>query len=102
MATTSSTAPPKAERRAARLEARIPARVHALVKHAAQLRGRSVTEFVVTAAEEAAKRTIEEEAVFRVSVEDQRRLLDALSKPARPTAALRKAYKLSNKLIAPE
>ena len=56
----------------------------------------------LTAAEEAAKRTIEEEAVFRVSVEDQRRLLDALSKPARPTAALRKAYKLSSKLIAPE
>jgi uncharacterized protein (DUF1778 family) len=102
MATSSSTEPPKAERRAARLEARMPPRVHALVKHAAHLRGRSVTEFVVTAAEEAAKRTIEEEAVFRVSVEDQRRLLDALSKPARPTAALRKAYKLSNKLIAPE
>jgi uncharacterized protein (DUF1778 family) len=57
---------------------------------------------VVSTAEEAAKRTIEEEAVFRVSIEDQRRLVPAQSKPARPTAALRKAIKFSDKLIAPQ
>jgi uncharacterized protein (DUF1778 family) len=80
----------------------MPARVRELVVRAARLRGRSVSAFVVSAAEEAARRTIEEDAVFRVSIEDQRRLVAAPSKPARPTAALRKAIKLSNKLIAPE
>lgn len=37
--------------------------------------------------------------VLRVSADDQRRLVDALSDPAPPTSALRRAIKLSNKLI---
>ncbi len=40
--------------RVARLEARLPARVYALLKRAAELKGRSISDFVVTAAQGAA------------------------------------------------
>jgi len=43
-----------------RLEARISAEVLALVRQAAELQGRSVSDFVVAAAQEVASKTIEE------------------------------------------
>jgi uncharacterized protein (DUF1778 family) len=44
----------------ARLEARLPADVHKLLKRAAEIQGRSLTDFVVAAAHEAACRAIAE------------------------------------------
>ena len=46
--------------RTARLEARIAPEALAVVKRAAELEGRSVSDFVVSAAQEAARKTIEE------------------------------------------
>ena len=43
----------------ARLEARLPASVYALLKRAAELKGRSISDFVVSAAQDAAQRAIE-------------------------------------------
>lgn len=77
----------------ARLEARIPAEVHAMLKHAAQLQGRTLTDFVLAAAQEAASRAIEEAEVLRVSMEDQQRLAKALLEPPRPVPALRRAVR---------
>ena len=55
----------------ARLEARLPAEVHALLKRAAELQGRTLTDFVVSAAHDAARRTIAETDVLRLSLADQ-------------------------------
>lgn len=55
----------------ARLEARLPHEVHALLKRAAQIQGRTLTDFVVSAAQEAARQTIEATEIVRLSVEDQ-------------------------------
>ena len=44
----------------ARLEARLPAEVHALLKRAAEMQGRTLTDFVVTAARDAAFRALGE------------------------------------------
>lgn len=77
-----------------RLEARLPASVYAKVKRAAELKGRSITDFVVSAAHEAAQRAIEEEVVFRLSAEDQQRFAEALINPPVPHAALRRAKRL--------
>jgi uncharacterized protein (DUF1778 family) len=44
--------------------------LQALLKRAAELEGRSVTDFVVTAAQEAAERRVEQAHVIRRSLED--------------------------------
>jgi uncharacterized protein (DUF1778 family) len=86
--------------RAARLEARLPADVHALLKRAAEIEGRTLTDFVVTAARAAARRTIEETQIIRLSLEDQRAIMAAVINPPEPTPALRRAFQLHRKLIA--
>ena len=77
----------------ARLEARLPASVYALLKRAAELKGRSITDFVVSAAHDAAQRTIEEEGIMRLSAEDQVRFAKALINPPAPNAALKRAMR---------
>ncbi len=77
-----------------RLEARLPAGVYATLKRAAELQGRSLTDFVVSAAHDAAQRAIEEQAILRLSAEDQQRFAEALIQPAAPNAALNEAKRL--------
>jgi uncharacterized protein (DUF1778 family) len=77
-----------------RLEARLPANVYATLKRAAELQGRSLTDFVVSAAHDAAQRAIEEQAILRLSAEDQRRFAEALIQPPAPNAALKQAKRL--------
>jgi uncharacterized protein (DUF1778 family) len=57
--------------RTARVEARIAPDALAVVRRAAELQGRSVSDFLVAAAPEDARRTIEEAQIVRLSVEDQ-------------------------------
>jgi uncharacterized protein (DUF1778 family) len=75
----------------ARLEARLPASVYALLKRAAELKGRSITDFVVSAAQDAAQRVIEDDGIIRLSAEDQARFAQALLNPPAPNAALKRA-----------
>jgi uncharacterized protein (DUF1778 family) len=77
----------------ARLEARLPASVYALLKRAAELKGRSITDFVVGAAQDAAQRVIEEDGIIRLSAEDQARFAQALLNPPAPNAALKRAMR---------
>ncbi len=65
----------------ARLEARLPTEVHALLKRAAEIQGRTLTDFVVSAAREAAFRTIEQNEIVRLSIKDQRQIAAALLQP---------------------
>ena len=83
----------------ARLEARLPADVHALLKRAAEVQGRTLTDFVVTAAREAAIRAIEEVEIIRLSAKDQRVIADVILHPPKPTAALRRAFQRRKKLF---
>jgi uncharacterized protein (DUF1778 family) len=86
----------------ARLEARLPADVHALLKRAAEIQGRTLSDFVVTAAREAACRAVEEAGIIRLSVEDQRQIADAILNPPKPVPALRRAFKRRRQLFGPE
>jgi uncharacterized protein (DUF1778 family) len=78
----------------ARLEARLPASVYATLKRAAALKGRTLTDFVIGAAQEAAQRAIEDENIIRLSAEDQLRFAQALLDPPAPGEALRRAQRL--------
>jgi len=81
------------------LEARLPAHVHKLLKRAAEIQGRTLTDFVVAAAHEAACRTIEEAEVVRLSIDDQRRIASAVLKPPAPTSALKRAFRRRRALL---
>ena len=83
----------------ARLEARLPANVHKLLKRAAEIQGRTLTDFVVAAAQDAARRAIEDADVVRLSVEDQQRVANSILKPSAPAPALRRAFQRRRALL---
>ena len=85
--------------RTARIEARIAPDALAIVKRAAELQGRSISDFVVAAAQEAASRAIEEAQIIRLSVEDQRAFATAIVSPPPPSATLQRAAAAHRRLI---
>ena len=85
--------------RSSRLEARLSADALAVIKRAAELQGRSLSDFVVAAAQEMAQRTIEETSVIRLSLEDQRRFVDLLINPPEANLALQRAAQAHAELI---
>ncbi|MDR1062720.1 MAG: DUF1778 domain-containing protein [Azoarcus sp.] len=86
----------------ARFEARISVDLHSLLKHAADIQGRSMTDFVVSAARDAAVRAIEQTEVIRLSLADQKRFAEALLSPPRPSAALKRAMARHDELFGTE
>lgn len=92
--------PTSETRRTERVEARIAPEVHAAIKRAAELQGRSISDFVVAAAQEAAHRAIAEAQIIRLSVEDQRSIADSVLDPPPPNDALRRAAAAHRRLLA--
>lgn len=78
--------------RNARLEARIAPEALAVIRRAAEIQGRSVSDFVVAAAQESAQRTVSEIEVIRLSREAQEQFVELLTKPPAPAPALKKAF----------
>jgi len=85
----------------ARLEARISTELHAMLKRAAEIQGRSLTDFVVSAVQEAAQRAIEQGEVVRLSLADSERFAQALLSPPDPSPALERAFARRRKLLRP-
>lgn len=88
--------------RTARVEARIAPDALAVVRRAAELQGRSVSDFLVAAALKDAQQTIEDTQIIRLSVDDQRRFVDLLLNPPALTPAMKRALKAHKRLIAGE
>lgn len=86
----------------ARLEARISTELHTMLKRAAELQGRSMTDFVVTAVQAAAQQAIEQAEVIRLSLADQECFAQALLSPPQPTPALERAFARRRELLRPE
>jgi uncharacterized protein (DUF1778 family) len=82
----------------ARLEARLPVEVHALLKRAAEIEGRSLTDFVVAAASSAARKTIEDAELIKLSVADQQRFAEALINPLALAPAMVRAIERQRRL----
>lgn len=85
--------------RSLRLEARVTPDVQRQLKRAAELEGRSLSDFVVSAALEAAQRAIERTEVILLTIEEHDRLLEALRNPPSPNEALRRAAARHRDLI---
>lgn len=67
--------------RAKRLEARVTSEQKNLIERAAALQGRTVTDFVLTSVQDAARRAIEEYNQISLSVRDSEAFVDALLNP---------------------
>ena len=88
-----------AQHRTSRIEARIAPDALAVVKRAAEIQGRSLSDFMVSAAQEVAHRTIEETALIRLSAEDQRRFVELLLNPPELAPAMKRAMQAHAELI---
>ena len=86
----------------ARLEARISTDLHSMLKRAAELQGRTVTDFVIAAVQDAAQRAIEKAEVIRLSLSDQECFAQALLSPPQPSPALERAFARRSKLLRAE
>lgn len=67
--------------RGERLETRVTADQKRLIEHAAALQGRSVTDFVLTSLQDAARRAIEEHQHLELSMRDSEAFVLALVEP---------------------
>jgi uncharacterized protein (DUF1778 family) len=86
--------------RTARVEARIAPDALAVVRRAAELQGRSISDFLVAAALKDAHQTIEDAQIIRLTVDDQQRFADMLLKPPPLVPAMQRALKARKRLIA--
>lgn len=83
----------------ARLEARISTDLHALLKRAAEIQGRTMTDFVISAVQDAAQRAIEQAEVMRLTLADQECFARVLLSPPEPAPALGRAFERRRKLL---
>ena len=86
--------------RTARVEARIAPDSLAVVRRAAELQGRSISDFLVAAALKDAHQTIEDAQIIRLSVDDQQRFAELLLNPPPLAPAMQGALKARKRLIA--
>ena len=90
---------PQEPTRTARIEARIAPDALAVVKRAAEIQGRSISDFVVAAAQEAAHRTIEETQIIRLSVQDQQAFAEAILNPPPLAPAMERAIERYRNIV---
>lgn len=67
--------------RGERLETRVTTDQKRLIEHAAALQGRTVTDFVLTSLQDAARRAIEEHQHLELSLRDSQAFVEALVEP---------------------
>ena len=77
--------------KAYRFDARLNEDQKLLIQRAADLEGRTMTDFVIHSAESAAERTIQERAVLILSARETEMFVDAILSRSEPGAVLRAA-----------
>jgi uncharacterized protein (DUF1778 family) len=87
-------------RREERLGFRLDEPTKALIKRAAGLERRKLTDFCTTALAEAARRTIEAHETLVLSERDRERFFDALVNPPAPSERLQRAFAEHHRRIA--
>ncbi|AFZ26318.1 hypothetical protein Cylst_4219 [Cylindrospermum stagnale PCC 7417] len=74
-----------------RLEARISKEQKELFQRAADIQGRTLTDFVISGVAQAANQVIQEQEMMRLSKQDQEFFVKALLNPPSPNSKLRNA-----------
>jgi uncharacterized protein (DUF1778 family) len=89
-----------ASSRSERLEARISSEQKALFQRAAELQGRTLTDFVIASVQESAVKTIAELEAICLTTVDSRAFVEALLHPREPVPELRAAAERYRKMVA--
>ena len=71
----------------------------ALFGHAAEVQGRSLSNFVLAAAQHAAERVIQTDQIIRLSLADQERIAELLSQPPAPSPDMDRARAAHRELV---
>ncbi|KQZ99955.1 hypothetical protein ASD64_14100 [Mesorhizobium sp. Root157] len=100
MARLASAAKRSAPSRSERLEARVSPDQKDLFQRAAELQGRTLTDFVIASVHEAAVRTIEDMQSIELSARESRAFAEAMLNPREPTPRLRKAAQRYIEILA--
>ena len=85
--------------RTERLEARITKKQKEFFRRAAEMQGRSLSDFVVKALSDAATEVIEKDRIITLTMEEQATVMKALLNPPAPGAKLRAAVKRYRKVM---
>jgi uncharacterized protein (DUF1778 family) len=80
-----------AARRTYRFDARLNERQKKLIQRAAEIEGRTMTDFVLRSAEAAAERTVEQRSVLNLTPGETKAFVAAILSPAKPGPVLRAA-----------
>lgn len=91
MTATGAGDPRRGAQKSERLEARITADQKALFLEAADVLGRSLTDFVVSSVHDAAMRALRDHQITTLSARDSERFVEALLNPPAPGTRLRTA-----------
>lgn len=83
-----------------RVAMRLSPEVKKQLEYAAAIEGRSLTDFIVAAALEAARSTVERSHIIRLSIRDSERFLAALANPPEPNEKWAKAAALHAAAVA--
>jgi uncharacterized protein (DUF1778 family) len=78
-------------RKVERIEARLNPEQKRRIEYAADLKGTSISDFLVSSAEEAAGRTIEQHEAWNLADRDRETFVNALLRPPAPTRRMKAA-----------
>jgi len=95
-------AAPNPSKTIARLEARISPETKALLQKAADLEGRTLTDFVVSTVQAEAHRVIEQHQTLKLSLEDSQDFVAVLLDPPSPNEALKAAVLRHQQVLSQE
>lgn len=84
----------------ARLEAKVNLDIYELLKQAAAISGRTLTDFVVSVAYKEAKKTISEHQILHLTLNDQALLLDHLSNSMELNSSMKEAFDTYEKYLS--
>jgi len=87
-------------RKSTRVEARLNPEQKRRIEHAAGLKGTSISEFIVSSADDAAVRAIEQHEVWALTGKDREAFVKALVRPPAPNRRLRTALRRYNGLVS--
>lgn len=91
---------PTPQKTTARLEARISPETKALLQNAADLQGRTLTDFVVSTVRAEAMRVIREHQILTLSLEESEAFVETILNPPPPNDALKAASRRYKDAIA--
>ncbi len=75
-----------------RIEARLTSEQKEVIQRAADLKGRSLSDFVIDSAQRAAEATLREHEVLTLTARESRAFVESLLNPPAPNARLRAAF----------